>query len=136
VETASHTREEHVGELRLGVRAPTLPALFMEAGRGLAEVLVEDPIGTPRLDEKVSLRARDRDALLVAWLDELIFRAETRGRVYGAFRIDRLTDHVLEGAIGGQEPQTWRTAVKAATFHGLHIDEGPDGFSASVVLDV
>ena len=36
---ASHTFEEHTGEVLLRLRAPTLEEIFVEAGRGLAELL-------------------------------------------------------------------------------------------------
>jgi SHS2 domain-containing protein len=133
---ASHALEEHTGEVRLRLQAPTLAGLFEEAGRSLAELLTEKPPKAGAPTERVAIQAADPEALLVEWINELIYRTETTGRVFGAFRLDRVTDRSLEGAIGGREPGSWRTAVKAATFHGLHIDEKPEGFSASVVLDV
>lgn len=128
--------EEHVGEVRLGLRAPSLAGLFEEAGVGLARLLAEEP--PERHDERVSieLSAADVDALLVAWLDELIFRTETTGCVFDRFEFRRIAPAALEATALGGEPETWRTAVKAATFHGLRIEEGPHGYSASVVLDV
>ncbi len=52
------------------------------------------------------------------------------------FRFLRLTDRELEAEIRGKGVPEVRTLVKAATLHEVHVSEGPDGASASVVLDV
>lgn len=118
--------------------APTLEGLFAEAGRALAELTLGAgdlplPTGDP---EFVTLQSTDRDALLVDWIDELIFRTERSGRIYVEFQFQRLTDKTLGALIRGAEPRELRTVVKAATFHGLHIKEDAYGFSCTVVVDV
>ncbi|MBI2388399.1 MAG: archease [Deltaproteobacteria bacterium] len=133
---ADHSFEEHVGEVRLLVRAGTLAELFAESGRALAE-LMTDAAGAPTgATEHVVVRARDREALLVEWINELVYRSETRKKVYTEFDVERVDDHELSVAAHGVDATDLRTAVKAATFHDLRIDEGPEGFRASVVLDV
>ena len=133
----SHTFEDHPGEVRLRVRATSLAGLFEEAARGLAELMMEvaSPAGAEAA-ENVELHARDREALLVAWLNELIFLSETRRRVYTDVHVRRASDTALEATIRGVFPETLRTAVKAATLHGLVVENTPDGFVASLVLDV
>jgi len=136
---ASHVFQDHTAEVLLRVEAPSLAELYAEAGRALAELLADDPAavrcGEP---ERVAVEAADREALLVAWLDELVYRAETRGRVYPVIEVERVTDRMLAATIRGGPPGTWRTAVKAATWHRLRVAEADDGqgFWATVVLDV
>lgn len=119
------------------VKAPSLPELFVEAGRGLAELMLDQPERTPEEGPVTCVvRARDREALLVDWLNELIYLSETRGRVYTELEIDALSERELHARVRGVAIETLRTAPKAATLHGLSIAEEPSGFSARVVIDV
>ena len=137
VEYARHTFEEHVGEVQVRVEAPTLAGLFAEAGRALAELLLEGPAGDAvRETAEVVVRATDRDALLAEWLNELIFRSETRHCAFVDLRVTRITGRELQAQIGGVPIENPRVAVKAATLHGLRIEEQPGGWTATVVLDV
>lgn len=134
---SAHIFEEHTGELRIRLVAPTLDGLFIEAGRALAELtLGSNEFPSAANTEFVSLKSTDRDALLVDWMNELIFHTETTGKVYVKFEFQRLTDKALEALIRGAEPSELRTVAKAATFHGLHIKEDAHGFSCTIVLDI
>ncbi|MHB8874333.1 MAG: archease [Myxococcaceae bacterium] len=132
----SHIFEEHTGEVQVRIEAATLPELFAEAGRALAELLTDSPRPPSGSAEEVTVQAADRDALLVEWLDELIFRSETRRKVYGGISVVRASDTELVALIRGSEPERLKTAVKAATFHNLRIAEHAGRLSATVVLDV
>lgn len=135
---SSHTFEEHTGEVRLRLRGADLVSLFEEAASALAELMLGDgPHGIIGSSERVVVRAPDREALLAAWIDELVFLSETKKRVWVEAKVDRLSEVELVGLVRGVEPNAIRTAVKAATMHDLHI--GPiesGGFEATVVLDV
>jgi SHS2 domain-containing protein len=128
---------EHTGEIEMNVTAESLPSLFEEAAHGLADLLAEDASGPPcGPEERVALNATDREHLLVDWLNELVYRGEVDKRVYSHVRVERIDEHELEATIRGREPRAPRTAVKAATWHGLRIRSVEHGFEATVVLDV
>ena len=133
----SHTFEEHIGEVRLRLQAESLPGLFEEAARALVELMCTEraePAGEP---VPVRILAPDREALLAAWIDELVFLSETRKRVWSEARVERFTDAELLATVRGFEPAALRTQVKAATMHGLRIVETHSGrYEATVVLDV
>lgn len=136
---ASHSFEEHTGEVRVHVVAPSLAELLAEAGRALAELMTgEAAPGDGELSplEPVSLEARDPDALLVEWLNELIYRSDVNKAIYVDFAIDEATDTRMRGRLRHLKEPPLKTAVKAATFHGLHVERREDGLAASVVLDV
>ncbi|UJR84101.1 archease [Sandaracinus amylolyticus] len=134
---ATHAFEEHVGEVRVRIDASTLDELFAEAGRAFAELACGELPSAGDHAERIAVRARDRDALLVALLDELVFRAEVEGRVYPALEARVRSDRELEATLHAA-PQDVRPRlhVKAATLHGVAIIEAPCGVSATVVLDV
>ena len=133
----THSFEEHTGEVLLRVVAPSLPQLFVEAGLALADLMAEQRAPSSRESpETVAIRAPDREALLVEWLNELIFRSETQQKIYDHIHITHLSDNELRAEIRGAFPERLRTSVKAATFHRLKIQPEVNGYSATVVLDV
>ena len=132
-----HRFGEHTGEVELTVEAPSLSALFEESARALAELQAEDAGGAPtRSEERITLTSSDREALLVDWLNELVYRGEVNKCVYADVTVARIDDRELEAIVRGREPLAPRTAVKAATWHGLRIRTCDDGVEATVVLDV
>jgi SHS2 domain-containing protein len=135
--TRRHRLLEHTGEIELQVEAPDLAGLFAEAAVALAEIMAEDAGRTPtRPPERVELLAADREALLVDWLNELLYRGEVNKCVYGHVEVERADDARLVANLRGHEPLSPRTAVKAATWHRLRVVPTPLGFEATVVLDV
>ncbi|HZA14886.1 MAG TPA: archease [Myxococcaceae bacterium] len=134
---ARHWFEEHTSEVQLVAVAPTLAELFVEAARGVAELLAEDLAVRPEgPTESVELHARDVEALLVDWLNEVIFLSETRKRVFSEIQVKRAGETEFAATLRGFEPQMIKTAVKAATLHGARVEKQEGGFRASVVLDV
>ena len=134
---AGHSFVEHTSEVELHLFAPTLPALFAEAGRALAELMLgEGPRAGETVTAEVSVTAPDREALLAAWIDELIYLSETRKAVFTRFELTRLADGALCARLAGIAEPVLVTAVKAATFHDLRIAEEGGQFVATVVLDV
>ena len=74
----SHSFLEHTGEVRLQLQAGSLAELLAEAGRELAELLLRGASGNQvGPAEEIEVRSADRAALLVDWLNELIYRAES-----------------------------------------------------------
>jgi SHS2 domain-containing protein len=133
---ASHVFEDHVGELEIRLRAPSLAELFEEAAHALVEVM-GDPGERPIVSvDLVRVEAHDREALLVGWLNDLIFRYERDRRLPADVKIEELDDGHLVARVRFADAPGPRTLVKAATFHGLRIEESPDGASANVILDV
>jgi len=136
--SARHTFEEHVGELKLHVEGRSYEEIFFEAARALANLMTRGG-GLPRPSEdseRVELRSRDRAALLVDWLNELLYRSEAQRRIYTECHFDRLTSTELRAFVRGAAVEELRTMVKAATLHDLELKEGANGYSATIVLDI
>ena len=131
-----HAFEEHTGEVKLRLEAPTFEALLVEAGRALAELLTDQPPGPLWPPERVAVTAVDRPALLVQWLDELIFLSDTNKRVYVDLAVRSAGEREVVADVRGFAPPIVKTQVKAATYHGLALEERPAGWVAEVVLDV
>jgi len=128
---------EHPGEVRLRLRAASLGDLAGVAGRALAELELGRTPGPARGPwREIVVAGRDREAVLVHWLNELIYLAETDRWVAVEFSVDRATDTELRMRVRGVSVDEAPSRVKAATFHGLRITSDADGVEAEVVLDV
>ena len=137
VVNASSEVLEHTAEVKLRVRAPSLGELLGEAGRALAAVeLGGAPAASAGRWRRVEVRSTDRDALLVDWLNELIYLAETERWVPVEFAMETVAPTALRARARGVPVTVTPARVKAATFHGLRIVETPAGLEADVILDV
>jgi len=133
---------DHTADLGLRIVGDDLADLFRTAATGLFDVIVSNREAVRvALTEPVSLEAESTEDLLLGWLNELIFRCETRHRLYGQFDIV-LGDsgRRLDGTIGGEPIDRARHLldheVKAATRHGLSLQPENGGWAAEVILDI
>lgn len=133
---ARHAFREHVGEVRIQLDAPTVPELFAEGARAFAELVSRQVAVARGPAERVVLTGRDREGLLVALFDELVFRAEVEGAIYPELDIVRLGPRDLEATLRRAPDALPLLHVKAATFHELAIRETEAGVTATIVLDV
>jgi SHS2 domain-containing protein len=132
-----HTFVAHTSEVQVHLEGATLADLLLEAGGALAELqlgpLPPGPIGPP---QTLRVQASDREALLVEWLNELIYRSEVGKCVFTELAITRASDRELTATVRGYPAESLRTQPKAATLHGLAIRKDGAGLSADVVIDV
>jgi len=128
-----HEWREHTAEIELAIEADGPAQVFVEAANALAELISLERDGEPE-SRHVEIEAADLGALLVAWIEELIFLADTESFVpeHVDVRLDggSLTA-TLVGRRGPIEP-----LVKASTYHGLSFAREDGVWQARVVLDV
>ncbi|MFJ5830614.1 archease [Streptomyces sp. NPDC093089] len=86
----------------------------------------------------VEVRAERDEGVLVALLDEVVYRLDTEGEVpvdVELAPVDGGVKGVFQMADAGSPPVTG-AAPKAVTLHGLALNRGQDGWTCSVTLDV
>lgn len=125
---------EHTGEAELEIRAWDEAGVLRQALAGLAELLGPPPPGLASSVE-IAVRAGDRPALLVAWLEELLWVAERDGVVPERVAALNLADGSLRATVDVRRGPP-RPLVKAVTWHDLRFERVPDGWEARVVFDV
>jgi SHS2 domain-containing protein len=133
---------EHTADLGLRVVAADLPDLFRTAATGLFDVIVANRADVRDQDEEtMTLAAESTEDLLLSWLNELIFRCETRHRLYQRFDVDvDAGGHRLKATIAGElidrDRHVLDHEVKAATRHALVVQPQGGGWLAEVILDI
>ena len=137
--SAAHRFEDHTGEVELALEADTLPELFTQAALALAELLLGQPSVPPGPDAvaiRVSVRSSDLPGLLVDWMNELIYRAETLGAVWTEVGLLQLHDGELTAELRGIPSPDLAVEVKAATLHDVRLEAVGHGWQGHLVLDV
>jgi SHS2 domain-containing protein len=125
-----------------GIRAwgRDLVEVFVAAAQGMWSLMVEPGVARAEEAFPVRVEASDREALLVAWLNELLYLHEAKGFVAAEFAITRLSDTALEAEVRGERVDRARHSlighVKAATYHLLRVQPTEGGWEARVVVDV
>ncbi|HBL25521.1 MAG TPA: protein archease [Acidobacteria bacterium] len=134
---AWHRFLDHTSEIILHVGAADWPGLLAVAGKGLAELLLRGARPAPDPAERVlEVVAHDRESLLVDWLNEIVYLAETAFWVPQEILIEEASDSRLRARARGVRVETAPSLVKAATFHGLQVRPSVEGLEAEVILDV
>ncbi len=133
---------DHTADLGLRVHAADLDDLFRTAAIGLFDVIVANRRQVVERDhEAITLAADSPEMLLIDWLNELIFRAETGHRLFCRFDVAVAANGLsLTATVHGELIDPARHVldheVKAATRHGTKLVRHQDEWLAEVILDI
>ena len=127
---------EHTADLALRVWGEDLQSLFIEAATGMFYLVGSCDSDHPLVRNRIELEASDSEALLVDWLNELLYLREARGACYCRFEIERLTPTSMAADVAGHPVKEARKTLKAATFHDLRIRHTGARHETVIVFDV
>jgi SHS2 domain-containing protein len=125
-----------------GIRAwgPDRPSVFRQSALGLWSLMVDPATVACRSAVPLTVEAEGHEALLVAWLNDLLYLYEAKGFIGGDCTAQSLTDTRLVAEVRGEAVDRTRhvilSHVKAVTFHQLHVGPTANGWEARVVVDV
>src|SRR4030042_1592529 len=126
----------HTADLAWRLWGANLPELLENAGQALSATLTDRRYLRRRATRKVRLTALDREALLVDWLNHLLYLFDIDGFLGRDFQVELLTPESLAAAVTGESFDPARhpslSGVKAATYHQLSIVPVKDGGEAPV----
>jgi SHS2 domain-containing protein len=127
----------HTADWSFRVYGRTLKELFENAAYAMFELegIHADSL-TPEIVRVVQVSGIDYESLLVAWLNELLYLQESNQEGYYYFWVEFLPKFSLRAQIRGQPLTKVVKIIKAVTYHNLKIEETPNGWEATVVVDV
>jgi SHS2 domain-containing protein len=128
---------EHTADEALRVFGANRVELFLSAAAGLTHLMAADvsEISTD-IEKSVELDAIDTESLLVEWLSELAYWAESEMLIFKKFRIRKATATHLQAKIFGGKTAVLEKQIKAVTYHNLKIIKTSKGLEATIVFDV
>ena len=130
----------HTADLGWRIRGASLEEIYVHAAQALTATLTDRRRLRGQEVREISAEAPDREALLVAWLNRLLYLYDVEAFLGRDFVIVDLTPEKLTARVSGDiyDPvrHVGKTAVKAATYHHLEITHQPHGWQATVILDL
>jgi SHS2 domain-containing protein len=130
-----HREVEHTADCGLEVWAPDLPGLMEEAARGLFGLMGVKISEESRCHRQLEIGADDREQLLVSFLEELLFIADSEDLAFDGFLLNLVDTNLLARLEGGFIVSRTKE-IKAVTYHYLEIVETKRGLKTSIVFDV
>ena len=128
---------EHTADRALRIYGENLEELLCNAARGLNSIMGvgEEPDPAPET-RSITLDADDAEGLMVEWLSELVFWAESEMLVFCKFDLQTVSPTRVKAAVTGRQVAELETHIKAVTYHNLEIVQRETGLAATVVFDV
>ncbi len=128
---------EHSGDVKLRALGQTLEDVLVNAARGMMAFMFGDDILNVQAEQRefIIIESADREALLVDWLSELLYRAASRYHAYVDFRVRTMGERRLAADVGIAVAEALDD-IKAVTHHELAIRQLDGGFEAIVVFDL
>ncbi len=137
---AKYRQLPHTADLAWRIRGESLPELFENAAAALVATMTDRRYIRRREKRPIEVESIDREALLVDWLNRLLYLFDVAGFLGREFHVTSLTDRDLRGSARGErfdpERHPEKTAIKAATYHHLEIVRRDGGWQATVILDL
>ena len=131
---------DHPADLALAVEAEILPDIYRFCAMGMTEALVGLDCVRTEISERIIIKGRDLEELLIRMLGELLYLFSTRKVVFKEFIVEYLNYEKLTLFARGEKLDDQRHAIKseikAATYHNLLIDTTDHGFTVTVVFDL
>lgn len=132
---------DHTGDLGIRVWGKSLEELFTNAAHALFEtVAVLDTID-PIEQFQIQVEAESVAELMVAWLDELIFRHEVDEVFFNCVEIVKISETCLSANAYGDPADFTKhvvfTEIKSVTYHQLSVCQSAEGkWTANVIFDL
>lgn len=127
---------EHTADLALHVWGGDLADLFAGAAQGMFSLVAEPCETGDWVLAPVELTAIDAEALLVDWLNELLYLHEVHKAVFVDFEFTAVSAERVSAVVRGRPVDEYLAHIKAATYHNLSITETEEGYETELVFDI
>jgi len=131
---------EHTADIGIRAFGATEAEVFQNTAAGMFSLICEPERILDSRCLEISVSAEGHEALLVEWLNELLYLHDSHSMLFSRFMISEMTESTLEARACGENIDFRRhqlmTDVKAATYHMLKLLRTGDGWTAEVIFDV
>lgn len=131
---------DHPSDAGIKAQGGSLEETFCNAALGLISIIAGTSEIALREERTVTLRAIDRENLLVRWLTEVLYLFDAEKFLTGDARFDLFTDTSLKACVKGEPYNAVKHElhldVKAITYHQLKIEESDGLWTARIFVDI
>jgi SHS2 domain-containing protein len=126
---------DHTADVALDVWAPDLQDLFIQAAFGMYHLMNIQYAEKPGVLKHFNFSAPDQESLLVRFLSEVLFSAESERVAFDPISLE-ISGKAMELTVTPRPILFQTRSVKAVTFHNLSIRLDPGRYSVTIVFDV
>lgn len=131
---------DHTADVGIIAYGKDLKEAFANAAYGMFSQIADLKNVKEEVERDVAIQSSDREALLVDWLNELLYMFDVDHIILSRFDIIELNQNSLKAKVYGEKIDTSRhqlkTSVKAATYHMLKVEVKKNGAKAQFILDI
>jgi SHS2 domain-containing protein len=131
---------EHTADVGIRATGATLEELLVRMAQGLVELIAEDSRLEPAASRPIRLAADGASALLLKWLQELLFWFSAERFLPVAYELEEVTPTSLRGRVRGDTFDPTRHVqgreVKAITRHLLEVAQRNGCWHGQVIVDI
>ena len=130
---------DHTADVGIIAYGSDLKEAFANSAYGMFSLIAYLDSVKENVIRKVNVEATDQEALLVDWLNELLYLFDVEHIIFKRFDITVLSQNRLQAKVYGEKIDKSRhrlkTGVKAATYHMLKIEKNK-GVRIQFILDI
>jgi SHS2 domain-containing protein len=126
---------EHISDLKIKVFGKSLKELFENAIIGMLKAAnYERNLKSQISKVKIKIKSFDLSSLLVDFLSEVLYLAETKKLVFEKIKFQKFSDTEIEAELFGKSLKKIGVQIKGVTYHGLEIKQKKNGTWEAVIL--
>ena len=131
---------DHTADIGIRSYGNDLSEAFANSAYGMFSLMADlEGLGDD-IRREIEVDSYDQEALLVTWLNELLYLFDVEHIIFNRFEIINLSKKRLQAIAYGETIDLSRhdlkTSIKAATYHMLMIEKNDEGFKTQVILDI
>lgn len=136
MEAAGFREIAHTADWSVEVWAPDLSGLLATSAKAMYSLMKPQTKPMVIVSKQLQLHAEDAESLLVAFLNELLFWADTESLVFDFQEIEVDSHYNLQARLNGRAVLSMEKMIKAATFHQMQVTSTYGGMTVTIVFDV
>lgn len=134
---------KHTADAKFQAFGKTLEEAFSNAAIAMFDIIIKTEKIEKNVIKKITIEAKDKEALLYKWLEELLYLLDTKFFVLNSVKNMKIKKenekYVLKAEVTGdifKEKYERHGAVKAVTYEEMFIKEKKGKVVVQVVLDI
>lgn len=130
---------EHTADVAVEAKGAAIGELFQNAAHGMFSLLADTANVQPKKDVTIDVTAKNKEELLVVFLNEILYQYETRKIVFNKCSIFFISDTRAVALCKGEKINASHSIlreIKAATYHHLKIQKSGKFWEAQIIFDV
>lgn len=135
MKTQGFEEKDHTADLAIRVWGEDFQSLLLQAAMGLYHLLDVKTKEDSRVIYTFSVEVDSREAMLVDFLNELLYLCEDQKQQFNSFSFTEKENRLLVKA-AGEVVKSIQRNIKAVTFHNLEIKKDETGLETTITFDV